>query len=128
MEEIKILLADDNQKFRHILANYLKLQKNLRVTEEAGDGWEVIHKTRLFNPDLILMDVKMPGMNGFDTFKIINELKPELPIVFLSVCDHEKYKVRSKNLGASGYIVKKDLFNDLIPMLENIFPQKFMVI
>ena len=118
MTKQRVLLADDHQLFREGLANILDAQLDFEVIGEAGDGLEVIIKARKLLPDMILMDIGMPGLDGVEATKQIKEELPAVTIVVLTVqADDEKLFTAIKN-GAQGYLLKNIRSRELLVMLR----------
>jgi len=106
MDPIRVLLADDHALFREGLASIIAAQPDMTIVGEAGDGLEALVKARELKPDLILMDVTMPGCDGLEATRQIKEALPDVVIVVLTVhSDEEKLFQAIKN-GAQGYLLK----------------------
>ena len=118
MKKLRVLLADDHQLFREGLANILNAQPDFEVVGEAGDGLEVAIKAQKLLPDMILMDIGMPGCDGVEATKEIKEKLPKATIVMLTVqADDEKLFEALKN-GAQGYLLKSIRSRELMAMLR----------
>jgi len=112
------LLADDHSLFREGLANILSAQPDFEVVGEASDGLEVLIKARKLEPDLILMDVGMPGCDGVEaTQRVKNEL-PDVTIVMLSVSDENDKIFEAIKSGAQGYLLKSIRSRELVGLLR----------
>ena len=118
MTKQRVLLADDHQLFREGLANILDAQPDFEVIGEASDGLEVIVKAEKLLPDMILMDIGMPGLDGVEATREIKEAFPAITIVMLTVhADDEKLFTAIKN-GAQGYLLKDIRSRELLTMLR----------
>ena len=118
MSKIRVLLVDDHHLFREGLLNILKAQVDFDVVGEAEDGLEAVVKARLLHPDLILMDVSMPGFNGLEaTLKIKQEI-PEVTIVMLTVRDEEETLFQAVRNGAQGYLLKTIRAAEMLTLLR----------
>jgi DNA-binding NarL/FixJ family response regulator len=106
MPPIRILLADDHTLFREGLAGILDSQPDLDVVGEAGDGVEALVKAKELLPDLILMDILMPGCDGLEATKQIKQELPDVTIVILTVRDDEEKLFQAIKNGAQGYLLK----------------------
>jgi DNA-binding NarL/FixJ family response regulator len=106
MPPIRILLADDHTLFREGLAGILDSQPDLDVVGEAGDGIEALVKAKELLPDLILMDILMPGCDGLEATKQIKQELPDVTIVILTVRDDEEKLFQAIKNGAQGYLLK----------------------
>jgi len=118
MAVTRVLLADDHQLFREGLANILNGQPDFEVIGEAGDGLEVFVMARELEPDLILMDVGMPGCNGVEATQRIKEAMPGITIVMLTVRDEDDNLFEAVKGGAQGYLLKSIRSWDLVEMLR----------
>ncbi|MFZ5916656.1 MAG: response regulator [Chloroflexota bacterium] len=118
MDKIRTLLADDHQLFREGLANILNAQPDFEVVGEAGDGLEVLVKARELMPDLILMDIGMPGCDGLEaTQRIKNEL-PSVIVVVLTVRDEDEKLFQAIRNGAQGYLLKSIRSWEMVDLLR----------
>ena len=118
MKKIRVLLADDHQLFREGLAAILMPQPDFEVIGEANDGLEVLVKARKLLPDLILMDIGMPGCDGVEaTQRIKNELS-DVVIVMLTVRDEDEKLFEAIKSGAQGYLLKSIRSRDLLSLLR----------
>lgn len=119
MSPIRVLLADDHQLFRQGIANILNTQPDFEVVGEAGDGLEVLVKARAIKPDLILMDIGMPGCDGVEaTYRIKQELE-ETIIVILTVRNEDEKLFDAIKAGAQGYLVKTIHSDELLSLLRS---------
>jgi two-component system, NarL family, response regulator NreC len=109
----KILVVDDHRMFRDGLKAILSHEKDMEVVGEAENGQEAIARTRELRPDIILMDVKMPVMDGVEaTRRIIAEM-PEVKILALSMYSGENYNTAMLRAGATGYLIKGGDIDDV---------------
>jgi DNA-binding NarL/FixJ family response regulator len=118
MKKIRVLLADDHQLFREGLANILNAQPDFKVVGEASDGLEVLVKARKLTPDLILMDVGMPGCDGVEATQRIKQEFADVVIVMLTVRDEDEKLFEAIKSGAQGYLLKSIRSRDLLSMLH----------
>ena len=118
MRVIRVLLADDHQLFREGMATILNTQPDFEVVGEAGDGLEVLVKAKKLKPDLILMDVGMPGCDGVAATKAVKAELPETIVVMLTVRDEDDKLFEAIKTGAQGYLLKSIHSRDLLAMLR----------
>ena len=118
MKKTRVLLADDHSLFREGLATILDSQPDFEVVGEAGDGLEVIVKAQELKPDLILMDIAMPGCDGLEATQQIKAELPQTTIVVLTVQDENEKLFEAIKSGAQGYILKSIRSNQLVEMLR----------
>ena len=118
MSKIRVLLADDHSLFREGLANILDAQPDFEVIGEAGDGLEAIVKTQELQPDLVLMDITMPGCDGLEAMRRIKNELPSVTIVMLTVRDEDEKLFEAIKYGAQGYLLKTIRSRKMVEMLR----------
>jgi DNA-binding NarL/FixJ family response regulator len=118
MERVRVLLADDHALFREGLAGIIGAQPDLQVVGEANDGLEAFVKAQELKPDLILMDVQMPGMDGLEAARQIKQILPETVIVMLTVRDDDDKLFEALKNGAQGYLLKEIHSQTMLEMLR----------
>ena len=118
MKQTRVLLADDHALFREGLAGIINSQPDLKVVGEANDGLEALVKARELKPDLILMDVQMPGMDGVEAAQQIKLALPETIIVMLTVRGDDEILFEALKRGAQGYLLKEIRSQDLLEMVR----------
>lgn len=120
MDRIRVLLADDHALFRRGLASLLAGRDDIEVVGEASDGEEAIARARELMPDVILMDVRMPGLGGLEATRRIKEEMPYVRIVILTVSEDEEDLFAALKGGAQGYLLKNIDPEDLIVCLGQV--------
>ena len=123
MQTIRTLIVDDNAGFRRRLKEFLASEPDIQVIGEAADGQAAILKARELQPDLVLMDVRMPGTNGITATRQLKEEMPELKVIMLSILDVQEYKQAALAGGANGYVIKKSLIEELMPAIRTALAQ-----
>jgi two-component system, NarL family, response regulator DegU len=113
-EQIKILLVDDHTLVREGFARMLELEEDFLVVGQAECAEEALEKSQELKPDIILMDIRLKGINGIDTTKMIKEKLPDTEIIILSMYDEEEYVRESVKAGATGYVLKDISQDELI--------------
>lgn len=106
MEQVKVLIVDDHILIRQGLRKILELERQIEVADEAGDGQGAINLVRKLRPQVVLMDINMPGINGIEATKIIKREFPETGVIALTVHQDEEYVYELVRAGVSGYILK----------------------
>ena len=119
MCRIRIMIVDDNATFREQLKEFLASEPDIEVVGEAADGQEAILKARELQPDVVLMDVRMPGINGIHATRQLKEEMPEVKVIILSLYDIDEYRKAALDSGASGYVVKKSIVQELLPAIRD---------
>jgi DNA-binding NarL/FixJ family response regulator len=103
---IRVLIADDQRLIREGIASLLDIQPGITVVGVAGDGAEAVEQTLALEPDVVLMDVRMPGMGGVEAAAALRERAPACRVLMLTTFDDERYVVEALRSGASGYLLK----------------------
>lgn len=103
---VKLLLVDDHKLFREGLRRILELEPDLRVVGEASTGRIALEQLTVCDPDVVLMDINMPDMNGVEATRAIKELFPSIAVLVLSIHDDREYLLEVLKSGASGYLLK----------------------
>lgn len=104
---IRVLLVDDHSLFREGVKRILELEKDLEVVGEFSNGAECLERGRELNPDVILLDINMPVLNGVEATPIILEIMTHARVIILSIHDDEQYVFRALRAGAAGYLLKE---------------------
>lgn len=118
---MRVLIADDNELVRRGIAKLLSGDKELEICGEASNSSETLQKVDELMPDLILLDMSMPGMNGLNTAQLLRQKHPALKILIVSQHDATQLLPRSLEAGAHGCIDKARLASDLLPTLKTFF-------
>lgn len=118
MPKTRVLLADDHQLFRQGVATILSAQADFEVIGEAGDGLEVLVKARALRPDLILMDIGMPGCDGVEATTLIKQELPNVVIVMLTVRNEDEKLFDAIKGGAQGFLLKTIHADELVELLR----------
>lgn len=118
MQRMRVLLADDHALFREGLAGIISSQPDMEVIGEANDGLEAVVKAQELKPDLILMDVQMPGMDGLEATRKIKQALPETIIVVLTVRDDDEKLFEALRNGAQGYLLKDIRSREMLEMIR----------
>jgi two-component system, NarL family, response regulator LiaR len=116
---LKLLIADDERLFRQSLKILLETAKDIRVVAEAADGQEAVVKCRETEPDMALLDVRMPKMDGIKAAKLISALSPGTKILMLSIHDDDEKIGSAIKAGARGYILKDTDREDFIKIIRH---------
>jgi DNA-binding NarL/FixJ family response regulator len=117
---VRILLADDHRMFRDGLRPLLDRQRSLQVVGEAADGRELLALVESLRPDLVVVDISMPGLNGIEAARRIRELDPAIRVAMLSMHADRRFVLESLKAGASAYLLKDDGFDELVRAIPRI--------
>ncbi|MDT8285011.1 MAG: response regulator transcription factor [Thermovirgaceae bacterium] len=120
MKKIRILIADDHPIVRAGFKQVLSDTPDMEVTDEAGNGQEVMACVRKKKLDVVLLDISMPGRSGLEVLKELKEELPKLPVLILSMYPEEQYAIRALRAGASGYLTKASAPNELISAIRKV--------
>lgn len=118
--KVKVLLVDDHLPLRDEIAKIIKRDESFEVIGVASNGRESIEKARSLHPDMIVMDVVMPEMNGIEAAKLILDKSPDIRILVLSNYTGKRLIQAAMDVGANGYVRKDHAAEDLIPALRTL--------
>jgi two-component system, NarL family, response regulator NreC len=121
MPKIKVLLADDHTIVRKGLRLLLELENDLEVIGEAAEGREALKKVEELCPDVVVLDIAMPGMNGLEAARQLMKKLPKLKVIILSVFSTEEYVLQALQAGVAGYLIKSANPSDLITAIRCVF-------
>jgi DNA-binding NarL/FixJ family response regulator len=117
---IKVLLADDHNIVRAGLRRIVEESGEMEVVAEADDGREAIQLVKKVTPDVAVIDISMPGLDGLEVISQLQALHPELPILVLTMHDEGQYVVRAIQAGAMGYLTKQSAPEQLVTAIRKI--------
>jgi len=120
MSPLRVMIVDDHRVVREGLHMALEIEEDIEVVGEAGEGREAVEKAQELKPDLILMDVMMPGMNGIDACQEIRELLPETRVVMLTASGDKESVTAALVAGAQGYVLKAASRDELLRALRAV--------
>ncbi|HLB74983.1 MAG TPA: response regulator transcription factor [Sedimentisphaerales bacterium] len=115
---MRIVIADDQGMVRQGLRALIKEQPDMEVVGEAQDGWQVVQLAKELSPDIVIMDISMPNLNGVEAARQILRERPDTKIIALSMYPHKRYVTEMLAVGASGYVLKSNLFDELVKALH----------
>ncbi|SDS31023.1 response regulator transcription factor GacA [Pseudomonas oryzae] len=118
---INVLVVDDHDLVRTGIRRMLADVPGLSVVGEAGSGEEALLRVRELKPDLVLMDVKMPGIGGLEATRKINRSHPAVKVIAVTACDEEPFPSRLLQAGASGYLTKGAALEEMIKAIRQVF-------
>jgi CheY-like chemotaxis protein len=124
MSKVRVLVVDDYEPFRRFICSTLGKKPGLQIVAEASDGLAAVHKSEELQPDLILLDVGLPTLNGIEAARRIRTLSPNSKILFLSQESSTETAQEAFALGALGYVVKAHAGVELLPAVETVLEDK----
>ena len=117
---IRVLVADDHPVVQHGLCQMLELEEDIQVVGRAGDGAEAVAQAREQHPDVILMDVQMPNVDGIEALRQIRQSEPDARVIVLTTYRNEDYVFPSLQAGASGYLLKDTTREELAGAIRSV--------
>ena len=120
MKTITIVLADDHHVVRQGFKALLENKEDFSVIAEAGDGLEAVKVTTRMKPDILVVDLIMPGINGLEVTRQIGQLSPHTRVIVLSMYQDEAYVIEALQNGACGYVLKESNISDLVKAIRDV--------
>lgn len=120
MKNTKILIVDDHEVVRDGLKNILTSLDNISIAGEAGNGEDAVKMYSSLKPDLVIMDISMPGMNGIEATRVIKEKDPDARILILTMHDNQEYLNQIIRSGAKGFILKNTDKEELLDAVKTV--------
>jgi len=115
-----VVIVDDDPQFRAVLSRLLEREPEFRIVDEAGDGEASVRSVRETAPDVVLMDIRMPGIDGLEATRRIKTERPMTKIVILTSFAEEAYRRAASESGADAFLVKKMLTRELLPTIRRV--------
>ncbi|RLC93919.1 MAG: DNA-binding response regulator [Chloroflexi bacterium] len=120
METIRVLVADDHPTFREGLVRVVADQDDMEVVAQAGDGEEAVQLASQVRPDVAVLDVAMPKLNGIEATRLIKEVSPKTAVLIVSAYGHDPYVLGAIEAGASGYLLKEARIWELVNAVRSL--------
>lgn len=117
---LRVLVVDDNESVRRNICQILHSQADIEVICQAVDGADALDQARQHHPDLVLLDITMPTMNGLDAARILKREFPAMHVLIVSQHDSRGFQWAALAAGASGYVIKSNAARDLLPEVRRI--------
>jgi DNA-binding NarL/FixJ family response regulator len=127
MSVVRVLVVDNFKGFRDAIRSMLSKHHNLEVVGEAADGLEAVHKAEELKPDLILLDLGLPSINGLEAARRIQRLSPQSKIIFASMESSTDIVQEALRSGAHGYVIKTELSSQLLPAIRAVLEGRRVV-
>jgi DNA-binding NarL/FixJ family response regulator len=120
MSKIRILLTDDHTLFRQGIRTLLAAESDMEIVGEAANALDAVALAQQIRPDVVLMDIGMPGMSSFEATRVIRKERPDTKVVFLSMYDDDDYLAECVDMGANGYILKDSPAEQLLTAIREV--------
>jgi len=120
MNKIRLLLVDDHEVVRTGLRMLLENQVNMEIIGEASNGLQALEMTEHLNPDVVIMDITLPDISGIEATRRLKQLRPNIPVVALTIHEDEQYFFEMLQAGASGYVPKRAAPGDLLNAIQTV--------
>jgi DNA-binding NarL/FixJ family response regulator len=120
VETVRVLIADDHAEFRATIRSLLVSLPGIEVVGEAGDGEQAIRQAREIEPDLVLMDIKMPYMNGLSATRKLKREMPALKVIIITLYGDHEYREAAQDSGADGFLTKDLVGWELAPAIWRV--------
>lgn len=120
MDKIKVLIADDHSMVRQGLKQILELEEDIEVIAQASNGEEAVKLARDYIPDIVLMDINMPGVSGLQAIKELKQEKSLFKVIVLTIHQDREYLFKTLQMGAEGYVLKDAEPSVLIEAIRNV--------
>jgi DNA-binding NarL/FixJ family response regulator len=127
VSSVRVLIVEDFAPYLRFISSTLAGMRDLQVVGEVSDGLEALQKAEELKPDLILLDIGLPSLNGIEAARRIRELSPDSRIIFVSQESSADVVQAALNLGAKGYVVKANAASDLVAAVEAVLLGKTFV-
>jgi two-component system response regulator NreC len=121
ISKIRILIADDHTLLRNGICAILEDEQDMVIVGEANDGREAVRLAGQLKPNVVLMDIAMPLLNGLEATRQIKHDHPEVNVLVLTMYDHEEYFRQMLEVGASGYIIKRAAATELVSAIRAVY-------
>lgn len=125
MPRLRVVVVDDTPDLLQLMIELLELIGDIEVVAMAHDGREAISVTRAYDPDLILMDINMPRMNGLSATLCIKQMEPAAKILLMSSDDSVETRIAAHEVGADGFLPKSNIINQCGIHLRRLFPKHY---
>ena len=117
---ISVFIADDHAIVRQGLKQIVSETADIQLAGEAADGYETLRLVRGGTCDVLVLDINMPGINGFDILRTLKQERPDLPVLVLSIHAEDQYAVRCLKAGAAGYLTKESAPEELVEAIRQV--------
>jgi DNA-binding NarL/FixJ family response regulator len=124
MDKIRVMIVDDHLVVREGLKQLLEIEEDIRVVAEAGSGLECLEMMEKTLPDLVFMDVRMPGISGIETARLVCQRHPQVKVIVLTIYEDDQYVREAIKAGAKGYVLKQVGRDELIRIVRDVMEDR----
>jgi len=121
---IKILLVDDDPNIRRGVRMNLALEPDFSVVGEADDGWEALRLARELQPDIVVMDIRLPSLDGLSAAERLRQFQPQCAVIILTLYDEPSNRERAEQVGAAAFIPKQKSDDKLVDVIRKIILER----
>ena len=115
-----ILLVDDHPPVRHAVKKIIEASPEFKVIGELNDGWALLQFLEKSSARLVVLDISMPHMNGFEATWRIKQAHPDIKVLILTIHNYREYLERALSVGAEGYLLKEEIGDELLPAITSL--------
>ena len=126
MAPLRILLVDDSIEFLESASRFLSSDQEILLVGSANSGYEALARATELQPDLVLIDLAMPGLNGLETTRLLKAHAGAPRVVIMTLCDTAEYRQAARDATADGFIAKSAIRSQLIPMIASLFTESII--
>lgn len=127
MNEIRVMLVDDHTILREGLRLLLSKQENIRIIGEASKGEDALRMAKELSPDLIIMDISLPDINGISLTRMITQADPRIAVLVLTMYNEKEYLISSLKAGALGYLIKEGTIEEMIKAINTVYRHQIYI-
>lgn len=120
MEKIRLLIADDHKILRESLVSYLKQRDNIEVVSEASDGHEALDEIMRLKPDVVILDISLPRLNGLEVALHLQNQAPGIKVIILTMHKNEDFLRRAYQAGVKAYLLKENALEELVQAIDKV--------
>ncbi len=124
MPKIKVMIVDDHEVVREGLKQLLEIDEGLEVIAQASSGLQCLEMLEKVSPDLIFMDVRMPGISGIETTRLVRQKYPAIKIIMLTIYEDDQYVTEAIQAGAQAYVLKKVQREELVKIVRHVMENR----
>jgi len=127
MNEIRVMLVDDHTILREGLRLLLSKQENIRIIGEASKGEDALRMAKELSPDLIIMDISLPDINGISLTRMITQADPRIAVLVLTMYNEKEYLISALKAGALGYLIKEGTIEEMIKAINTVYRHQIYI-